>query len=187
MFTFFTRSPYKLLRKPLIYSRLKIKFIKICPFLTIFWTLTAKSSQNSVPAIPKSRQNHCPRPSNAFEPCTIVDNFLSEKALFSDLWNECAKRCLPVLYIYPQRHVNGDFPARSLFIGIFSLFLCMTTLQLRTEIKQAIDTIPESLLTDILEHIHELQQQSADKAELIEFLKQSVTEDRELLQKLAEW
>ena len=62
----------------------------------------------------------------------------------------------------------------------------MTTLQLRTEIKQAVDKIPESLLTDLLEHIHELEQQSADKAELIEFMKQSVIEDRELLQKLAE-
>jgi hypothetical protein len=62
----------------------------------------------------------------------------------------------------------------------------MTTLQLRTEIKQAVDKIPESLLTDLLEHIHELERQAADKAELIEFMRQSVVEDRELLQKLAE-
>ncbi len=62
----------------------------------------------------------------------------------------------------------------------------MTALQLRTEIKKAVDKIPESLLTDLLEHIHELEQQPKDKAELIEFLKQSVVEDRELLQKLAE-
>ena len=62
----------------------------------------------------------------------------------------------------------------------------MTALQLRTEIKQAVDKIPESLLTNLLEHIHELEQQAVDKAELIEFIKQSLVEDRELLQKLAE-
>ena len=62
----------------------------------------------------------------------------------------------------------------------------MTALQLRTEIKQAVDKIPESLLTNLLEHIHELEQQAVDKAELIEFIKQSLVEDRELLEKLAE-
>jgi hypothetical protein len=62
----------------------------------------------------------------------------------------------------------------------------MTAIQLRTEIKQAVDKVPESELTGLLEHVHQLQQQSADKAELIEFMKQSVIEDRELLQKLAE-
>ena len=36
VFTICMRSPYKPLRKQLIYSQLKIKFFKICPFLTIF-------------------------------------------------------------------------------------------------------------------------------------------------------
>jgi hypothetical protein len=62
----------------------------------------------------------------------------------------------------------------------------MTTLQLRKEIKHAVDKVPESALTDLLEHVHELQKQAEAKAELIEFMKQSLIEDRELLQKLAE-
>ena len=62
----------------------------------------------------------------------------------------------------------------------------MTTLQLRKAIKHAVDKVPESVLTDLLEHVHELQKQAEDKAELIEFMKQSLIEDRELLQKLAE-
>jgi hypothetical protein len=62
----------------------------------------------------------------------------------------------------------------------------MTTLQLRKEIKHAVDKVPESVLTDLLEHVHELQKQADEKAELIEFMNQSLIEDRELLQKLAE-
>jgi len=36
VYTFCIRSPYKPLQKPLIYSRLKIKIVTICTFLTIF-------------------------------------------------------------------------------------------------------------------------------------------------------
>ena len=77
VFTIFTRSPYKPLRKPLIYSRLKINFIKICPFLTIFlntyslaltkqWHTTPNKPAKSLPATTKTPLNNVRSRINSF-------------------------------------------------------------------------------------------------------------------------
>ena len=84
MFTICARSPYKPLRKLLIYSRLKIKTHKICPFLTLFLNTYSGDVTKHCHTAFKSRQNHCPRPSNASEPCTIANKFSFGKRLFND-------------------------------------------------------------------------------------------------------
>lgn len=61
----------------------------------------------------------------------------------------------------------------------------MTTVELKAEIKDAVDKIPETALNGVLELLHDLQDQPED-VELITFVRQSFKEDRELLQKLAQ-
>ena len=62
----------------------------------------------------------------------------------------------------------------------------MTTTELRAEIKDAIDKIPDTALNGVLGLLHDLQEHSADDLELINFVRDSFREDRELLQKLAQ-
>ena len=62
----------------------------------------------------------------------------------------------------------------------------MTTRELKTEIQKVLDTVPETILEDILSYLRQLQNQSKDKVELSHQLRQIIAEDKELLQKLAE-
>ena len=61
----------------------------------------------------------------------------------------------------------------------------MTTIEVKTEIQQALDKIPESVLKYVLDYMNELQKHTADDIELADFMKQTLIEDRELLEKLA--
>ena len=62
----------------------------------------------------------------------------------------------------------------------------MTTIQLRAEIKEAVDKVPDTALNGILDLLHELQDQPASDLELINFVRQAFKEDRVLLEKLAQ-
>lgn len=62
----------------------------------------------------------------------------------------------------------------------------MTTIQLKTEIQKTLDDVPEDVLPEVLEYLKELQKQSAEGIELAKFMKQTLTEDKELLEKLAQ-
>jgi hypothetical protein len=61
----------------------------------------------------------------------------------------------------------------------------MTAVQLKTEIQKVLDKVPEDVLKDVLDYMNELQKHSAEDVELAKFMKQTLIEDRELLEKLA--
>lgn len=62
----------------------------------------------------------------------------------------------------------------------------MTKLQIQTEIQKVLDNFPESVLQDVLDFLKELQEQPADKVKLTNNLRQILSEDKELLEKLAQ-
>lgn len=62
----------------------------------------------------------------------------------------------------------------------------MTTMQIKSEIQKLLDTVPESVLQDLLEYLKEAQKQSKDQAELTSHLRRIIHEDKELLEKLAQ-
>jgi hypothetical protein len=61
----------------------------------------------------------------------------------------------------------------------------MTKAQLKTEIQMALDNVPENVLQDVLDFLKALQHQPADKFRLANNLRQILSEDKELLQRLA--
>jgi hypothetical protein len=62
----------------------------------------------------------------------------------------------------------------------------MTTTQIKTEIQKVLDSVPEVVLQDVLDFLKELQDQPSDKVKLTKNLRQILTEDKELLEKLAQ-
>ncbi|MFS4417912.1 hypothetical protein [Maribacter sp. 2307ULW6-5] len=62
----------------------------------------------------------------------------------------------------------------------------MTTRQIKSRIKKALDNVPENLLEDILNYLEEIQGKSADEVVLSQRLRKILSEDRELLEKLAQ-
>jgi hypothetical protein len=65
------------------------------------------------------------------------------------------------------------------------LNLYMTSIQVKTEIQKVLDQVPEEVLTDVLDFLKELQKQPAENIQLAKFMKQTLLEDKELLEKLA--
>ena len=61
----------------------------------------------------------------------------------------------------------------------------MTTREIKSEIQKTLDNIPENVLQDILDYLKLIQGKSADKIELSKNLRDILTEDKELLEKLA--
>jgi hypothetical protein len=61
----------------------------------------------------------------------------------------------------------------------------MTTQEIKSEIQKSLDKVPESVLQDILDFLRKAENQSTDKLNLARNLKGILTEDRELLEKLA--
>ena len=61
----------------------------------------------------------------------------------------------------------------------------MTTKQIKIEIEKLLDTIPDTVLQDLLDFLKQAQQQTSDKLELSSYLKKILTEDKQLLEKLA--
>lgn len=71
--------------------------------------------------------------------------------------------------------------------GFFQpVYLRMTTPQIKAEIRKVLDNVPESVLQDVLEFLNVLSQQPEEKVRLTKNLRQILTEDRELLERLAQ-
>ena len=61
----------------------------------------------------------------------------------------------------------------------------MTTKEIKSEIQRTLDNIPETVLQDILDYLKLIQGKSADKVKLSRNLRDILTEDKELLERLA--
>ncbi len=61
----------------------------------------------------------------------------------------------------------------------------MTTQQLKSEIQKLLDNVPENVLQDLLEYLREAQKYTKDQAELSNYLRKIIHDDKELLEKLA--
>lgn len=61
----------------------------------------------------------------------------------------------------------------------------MTKAQIQLEIQKVLDSVPENVLQDVLDFLKELQDQPADKVRLTNNLRQILSEDKDLLEKLA--
>jgi len=61
----------------------------------------------------------------------------------------------------------------------------MTTKEIKSEIQKSLDKVPESVLQGILEFLKQAENQPADKLNLTRNLRDILTEDKELLEKLA--
>ena len=61
----------------------------------------------------------------------------------------------------------------------------MAAKDIKYEIQRALDNIPENVLPDILDYLKSIQGKSADKIRLSKNLRDILTEDKELLEKLA--
>ena len=68
----------------------------------------------------------------------------------------------------------------------FEYILVMTHNELKYEIQQVIDNVPDSILEDVLNYLKVLQANPADKIMLSSNLKRILSEDKELLEKLAQ-
>jgi len=61
----------------------------------------------------------------------------------------------------------------------------MTMTDLKYEIQKAMDTVPESVLVDILDYLKQIQKSPNEKINLSRHLALILREDKELLQRLA--
>jgi len=61
----------------------------------------------------------------------------------------------------------------------------MTTKEIKSEIQKTLDNIPENVLQDILDYLKVIQSKSTDKIKLSKNLREILTEDKELLERLA--
>ena len=62
----------------------------------------------------------------------------------------------------------------------------MTTKQIKSEIQKVLDAIPDTVLEDILEYLKSLQSKSSDSITLSHNMRKILSEDKELLEKLAQ-
>jgi hypothetical protein len=61
----------------------------------------------------------------------------------------------------------------------------MTTKEIKSEIQKTLDEVPENVLQDILDYLKEIQGKSPDKLRLSKNLRDILTEDKDLLERLA--
>jgi hypothetical protein len=62
----------------------------------------------------------------------------------------------------------------------------MTKTQLKSEIQKLLDNIPANILQDILELLRDLQNVSTNQVVITHSLRKIISEDKELLEKLAQ-
>ena len=62
----------------------------------------------------------------------------------------------------------------------------MTIAQVKTEIQTVLDQVPENVLPEILDYLKQIQHQSPEQVKLSANFKKIISEDKELLQKLAQ-
>ena len=63
----------------------------------------------------------------------------------------------------------------------------MTKTEIKIEIQKVLDNVPENVLQDILDLLKGLQNQPLDKLEITHSLREIIAEDKELLEKPAQW
>ncbi|MCW5912874.1 MAG: hypothetical protein KIT62_17520 [Cyclobacteriaceae bacterium] len=63
--------------------------------------------------------------------------------------------------------------------------MIMTTKEIKFEIQKSLDRVPESVLQDILDFLKQAENQTTDRLNLMKNLRDILTEDKELLEKLA--
>lgn len=61
----------------------------------------------------------------------------------------------------------------------------MTINEIKSEIQKSLDNVPESVLQDILDFLKQAENQPADRLNLMRDLRDILTEDKELLERLA--
>ena len=61
----------------------------------------------------------------------------------------------------------------------------MTTKDIKAEIQKSLDKAPESVLHDILNYLKQVENQPIEKVNLTRNLRTILTEDKELLERLA--
>ncbi len=62
----------------------------------------------------------------------------------------------------------------------------MTKTQIQSEIQKALNSVPESVLMEVLTFLKELQDQPEEKIRLTSHLRKILSEDKDLLEKLAQ-
>lgn len=62
----------------------------------------------------------------------------------------------------------------------------MTKTQIQSEIQKALNSVPESVLMEVLTFLKELQDQPEEKIRLTSNLRKILSEDKDLLEKLAQ-
>jgi hypothetical protein len=60
----------------------------------------------------------------------------------------------------------------------------MTTKEIKSEIQKSLDNVPDSVLEDVLSFLKQAEK-SKDKITLVKNLREILTEDKELLERLA--
>jgi hypothetical protein len=61
----------------------------------------------------------------------------------------------------------------------------MTIAQVKTEIQNVLDHVPENVLPEILDYLKQIQHQSPEQVKLSNNLKKILSEDKELFERLA--
>lgn len=61
----------------------------------------------------------------------------------------------------------------------------MTTKDIKSEIQKSLDKVPESVLQDVLDYLRQIENQPIEKVNLTRNLRDILTEDKELLERLA--
>ncbi len=61
----------------------------------------------------------------------------------------------------------------------------MTANEVKTEIQKVLDKVPDNILQDILDYLKTIQSKSSDTVQLSQNLKQIISEDKALLERLA--
>lgn len=62
----------------------------------------------------------------------------------------------------------------------------MTVLELKTQIQQELEKVPESVLQNVLEYLKQAQNPITDRKKIDEFIDKIFKEDREVLKRLAQ-
>jgi hypothetical protein len=63
--------------------------------------------------------------------------------------------------------------------------MIMKTIEIKEEINKIIEKLPEEVLGDLLEYLQQVEKNTAGKFQLTKNLRKILTEDKELLEKLA--
>ena len=60
-------------------------------------------------------------------------------------------------------------------------------MEIKQEITQIIDTLPEEVLSELVQYLRQVEKASQEKARMSLHLKTILLEDRDVLERLAKW